>query len=148
MSKPPGSRVRSLHILCTACRVPRYERVEDARVYSVVAPEYLVSGGDGYTVIGEEMITHKSGETLGSGGRFWFRRVLTFFSVGRRSGRFRGDRLHQPTPAGVSSRRRSHQLLQRRGRAGPERRAGYAGPAGAALDRLSWRRRDRPSCAV
>lgn len=83
MSKPPGSRVRSLHILCTACRVPRYERVEDARVYSVVAPEYLVSGGDGYTVIGEEMITHKSGETLGSGGRFWFRRVLTVLLRGQ-----------------------------------------------------------------
>lgn len=67
MSKPPGNRVRNLQILCTKCRVPRYEPVEDAQVYTVVAPEYLVSGGDGYTVIGEEMIKHNSGEMLGSG---------------------------------------------------------------------------------
>lgn len=67
MSKPPGNRVRNLHILCTKCRVPRYEPVEDAQVYTVVAPEYLVSGGDGYAVIGEEMIKHNSGEMSGSG---------------------------------------------------------------------------------
>lgn len=54
--------MRSLRILCTACRVPRYEPVEDAAVYSVVIPEYLVNGGDGYAVIGDEMIKHSSGE--------------------------------------------------------------------------------------
>lgn len=69
VSKPAGSRVRSLRILCTKCRVPRYEPVADAAVYTVVVPEYLVSGGDGYTVIRDEMVKHSSGEALGGG--FW-----------------------------------------------------------------------------
>lgn len=72
VSKPAGSRVRSLHILCTKCRVPHYEPVEDAAVYTVVLPEYLVSGGDGYTVIGDEMVKHSSGERLGGGFWFWW----------------------------------------------------------------------------
>ncbi|TWW68480.1 5'-nucleotidase [Takifugu flavidus] len=62
VSKPPGSRLRSLHILCTSCRVPRYRPVEDAEVYTVAVPEYLVSGGDGYAVIADEMIKHNSGD--------------------------------------------------------------------------------------
>lgn len=77
MSKPPGNRVRNLHILCTKCRVPRYEPVEDAQVYTVVAPEYLVSGGDGYAVIGEEMIKHNSGEIWVLVGGFWHRSFIT-----------------------------------------------------------------------
>lgn len=72
VSKAPGSRVRSLQILCTNCRVPRYRPVEDAEVYTVAVPEYLVSGGDGYAVIADEMIHHNSGER--SEGRFWWAR--------------------------------------------------------------------------
>ncbi|CAF89930.1 unnamed protein product, partial [Tetraodon nigroviridis] len=62
VSKPAGSRLRSLRILCTRCRVPRYQPVEDAAVYSVVVPGYLVNGGDGYTAIGDEMVKHSSGD--------------------------------------------------------------------------------------
>lgn len=71
VSRAPGSRVRSLQILCTSCRVPRYRPVEDAEVYAVAVPGYLVSGGDGYAVIADEMIHHSSGERSG-GGRFWW----------------------------------------------------------------------------
>lgn len=67
VSRAAGSRVRSLLILCTECRVPRYQPVEDAAVYTLVVPGYLVSGGDGYTVIGDEMVKHDSGEVLGGG---------------------------------------------------------------------------------
>lgn len=71
VSKPPGSRLRSLHVLCRSCRVPRYQPVEDAQVYTVAVPEYLVSGGDGYAVIADEMIKHDTGEMSveGGGGR-------------------------------------------------------------------------------
>lgn len=62
ISKPVGRRVRSLDILCTRCRVPRYDPVEDEAVYTVIVPEYLVRGGDGYSVIGEEMLRQSSGE--------------------------------------------------------------------------------------
>uniref|UniRef100_A0A3B5KF59 5'-nucleotidase n=1 Tax=Takifugu rubripes TaxID=31033 RepID=A0A3B5KF59_TAKRU len=77
VSKPPGSRLRSLHILCTSCRVPRYRPVEDAEVYTVAVPDYLVSGGDGYAVIADEMIKHNSGETLGGAGSGGISRTFT-----------------------------------------------------------------------
>lgn len=138
ISKPPGSRVRSLQILCTDCRVPRYQPVEDAELYTVVMPEYLVSGGDGYAVIADEMIKHNSGEMLGGRG------VLVasaepsslFFSICRRLGRFRRVHLHQPTQAGLSSRGRTDQLLQLCCRTGMQHDAGFTGITGTAVDRL------------
>lgn len=134
MSKPAGSRVRSIHILCTKCRVPQYEPVEDASVYTVVVPQYLVSGGDGYTLIKDEMVKHNSGEVLGNG--FWVlgswvlgsmswvpgcgswvlgsgsEDLHLFVSVCRRPGHFRGVPLYQPTQAGFSSRGRPDQRLR------------------------------------
>lgn len=62
MSKPPGSRLSRLDIVCTKCRVPRYEPVQDHEVYTLVLPSYLVAGGDGYSMIAEEMSKHNSGE--------------------------------------------------------------------------------------
>lgn len=71
VTKPPGSRVRSLSIICTKCRVPHYEPVEDEMVYTVVMPSYLVTGGDGYSMIQDEMLKHNSGETLGCVPQAW-----------------------------------------------------------------------------
>lgn len=65
ISKPPGSRVRSISILCTKCRVPHYEPLKDEMVYTVVIPSYMVAGGDGYSVIRDETIKHNSGEMFG-----------------------------------------------------------------------------------
>lgn len=62
MSKPPGSRLNRLDIICTKCRIPRYEPVQDLEVYTLVLPSYLVAGGDGYSMIAKEMLKHNSGE--------------------------------------------------------------------------------------
>lgn len=62
VSRPPGSRLRKLDIICTKCRVPRYEKVQDQQVYTLVLPSYLVAGGDGYSMIAQEMLKHNSGE--------------------------------------------------------------------------------------
>ncbi|XP_026197761.1 5'-nucleotidase [Anabas testudineus] len=62
LSRPPGHRVQSLSILCTKCRVPHYEPVEDKTVYKVVLPSYLVTGGDGFSVIRDEKLKHNSGD--------------------------------------------------------------------------------------
>ncbi|XP_039981035.1 5'-nucleotidase-like [Xiphias gladius] len=62
LTKPPGHRVKSLSTLCTKCRVPRYEPVQDEMLYKVVLPSYLVNGGDGFSIIGNEMIQHNSGD--------------------------------------------------------------------------------------
>lgn len=54
--------MKSLNILCTKCRVPHYEPVEDSVVYKVVLPNYMVGGGDGFKMIKDEMIKHNSGK--------------------------------------------------------------------------------------
>lgn len=72
LSKPPGSRVRSLDILCTQCRVPQYEPVEDEAVYTVVLPSYMMTGGDGFSMIKNETLKHNSGEKFGYFSGFSF----------------------------------------------------------------------------
>ncbi|KAK2855849.1 hypothetical protein Q5P01_004584 [Channa striata] len=62
LSKPPGHRVLSLSILCTKCRVPRYEPVQDTKLYKVVLPSYMVDGGDGFSMIRDEKLKHNSGD--------------------------------------------------------------------------------------
>ncbi|CAL9691934.1 unnamed protein product [Knipowitschia caucasica] len=62
LSRPPFSRVRSLLMLCTRCRVPVFEPVQDQEVYKVVMPSYMVSGGDGFHMVQEEIIKHNSGD--------------------------------------------------------------------------------------
>ncbi|XP_060947416.1 5'-nucleotidase [Limanda limanda] len=62
LSRPPGRRLTSLLILCTACRVPLYEPVQDETLYRVVLPSYMASGGDGYAMISNELVKHNSGD--------------------------------------------------------------------------------------
>uniref|UniRef100_A0A3Q0QTQ6 5'-nucleotidase n=1 Tax=Amphilophus citrinellus TaxID=61819 RepID=A0A3Q0QTQ6_AMPCI len=62
LSKPPHHRIRSLSILCTKCRVPQFELVQDETVYRVVLPSYLVRGGDGFSMIRDEILKHNSGD--------------------------------------------------------------------------------------
>lgn len=62
LSKPSGKRVMSLHLLCTKCRVPKYEPVVLDQVYKLVLPSYMVNGGDGFSMIKEEMLKHDSGD--------------------------------------------------------------------------------------
>uniref|UniRef100_A0A8C1C938 5'-nucleotidase n=1 Tax=Cyprinus carpio carpio TaxID=630221 RepID=A0A8C1C938_CYPCA len=64
LSKSPGNRVKSVNMLCTECRVPRYEPLNPKKVYKVVLPSYLVDGGDGYSMIKEQKLKHDSGLAL------------------------------------------------------------------------------------
>uniref|UniRef100_A0A8C3FXC8 5'-nucleotidase n=1 Tax=Cyclopterus lumpus TaxID=8103 RepID=A0A8C3FXC8_CYCLU len=62
LSGGAGRRVRSLAVLCTRCRVPRYEAVREDAVYKVLLPAYMVEGGDGFSMIAKEMLKHDSGD--------------------------------------------------------------------------------------
>ncbi|XP_051942706.1 5'-nucleotidase [Hippocampus zosterae] len=62
LSKPVNQRVASLSVLCTQCRVPKYEPLDLEKTYTVVMPSYLVSGGDGYSMFKEEMLKHNTGD--------------------------------------------------------------------------------------
>ncbi|XDV42403.1 hypothetical protein PO909_011075 [Leuciscus waleckii] len=62
ISKLPGNRVKSVNVLCTDCRMPRYEPLNPKKLYKVVLPSYLVDGGDGYTMIKDQKLKHDSGD--------------------------------------------------------------------------------------
>ncbi|KAJ8270817.1 hypothetical protein GJAV_G00119610 [Gymnothorax javanicus] len=63
LSKPPGKRVAALNVLCTQCRVPRYEPIDDDKIYKVVLPSYIADGGDAYSMIRDEKLKHDSGDS-------------------------------------------------------------------------------------
>jgi len=51
--------VRAL-ALCNKCRVPKYEEIKKEQIYKVVSSDYLISGGDGYS-----MFLNKESSTKG-----------------------------------------------------------------------------------
>ncbi|XP_031703047.1 snake venom 5'-nucleotidase-like [Anarrhichthys ocellatus] len=62
LSKPVNQRVASVSVLCTKCRVPKYEPLDPEKNYTVVMPSYMVGGGDGFTMIKEELLKHTTGD--------------------------------------------------------------------------------------
>ncbi|KAL7743238.1 hypothetical protein ACLKA6_016182 [Drosophila palustris] len=50
-TKPVNSRVVSVHVRCADCPVPVYEPFEPTKSYRIVASDFLVGGGDGYTML-------------------------------------------------------------------------------------------------
>ncbi|KAM9842936.1 snake venom 5'-nucleotidase-like [Aulostomus maculatus] len=62
LSKPVNQRVAALSMLCTNCRVPKYEPLDLEKTYTVVMPSYIIDGGDSYHMIKEEMVKHNTGD--------------------------------------------------------------------------------------
>ncbi|XP_070698516.1 snake venom 5'-nucleotidase-like [Pempheris klunzingeri] len=62
LSKPVNHRAVSVSMLCTKCRVPKYEPLDLDKTYTVIMPSYMVVGGDGYTMIKEELLKHYTGD--------------------------------------------------------------------------------------
>ncbi|KAM7375931.1 hypothetical protein PAMP_005692 [Pampus punctatissimus] len=62
ISKPVNQRVVSVSVLCTKCRVPKYEPLDLEETYTVVMPSYIVDGGDGFTMIKNEFLKHDTGD--------------------------------------------------------------------------------------
>ncbi|XP_037602261.1 snake venom 5'-nucleotidase-like [Sebastes umbrosus] len=62
LSKPAYQRVASVSMLCTECRVPKYEPLDPEKKYTVVMTSYMVGGGDGFTMIKEELLKHNTGD--------------------------------------------------------------------------------------
>lgn len=42
--------------------MPKYEPIDPERTYKVTMPSYLVDGGDGFSMIKEELLKHNTGE--------------------------------------------------------------------------------------
>uniref|UniRef100_A0ACB8GEF3 Uncharacterized protein n=1 Tax=Sphaerodactylus townsendi TaxID=933632 RepID=A0ACB8GEF3_9SAUR len=64
LSRRPGSRVVSLEVLCTECRVPVYVPLQRNKKYKVLLPSFLAGGGDGYYMLKGGSNNHSSGTIL------------------------------------------------------------------------------------
>ncbi|XP_021248689.1 5'-nucleotidase [Numida meleagris] len=62
LSRAPGSRVVSIEVLCTACRVPAYVPLQMDGIYNVTLPSYMLFGGDGYHMLRDDHIAYSKGE--------------------------------------------------------------------------------------
>lgn len=62
LSRAPGSRVVSLEVLCTACRVPAYVPLQMDEIYNVTLPSYMLFGGDGYSMLKEKNLGYSKGK--------------------------------------------------------------------------------------
>ena len=59
--KEVGDRVVSAKAICDDCDDDTYEDLADDEVYNIVASNYVISGGDGYTMIEDTMLAHVIG---------------------------------------------------------------------------------------
>ncbi|KAM9562802.1 5'-nucleotidase [Guaruba guarouba] len=62
LSRAPGSRVVTLEVLCTACRVPAYVPLQMDQIYNVTLPSYMLFGGDGYHMLKDKNLGYSKGE--------------------------------------------------------------------------------------
>jgi len=51
LSLPPHDRLVSVRVRCADCITPHYEDIDLSKTYAIAITEYLVSGGDNYTMI-------------------------------------------------------------------------------------------------
>lgn len=61
LTQPEGSRVVSIQVRCNECEIPIYEDLDEEKFYTIAVNSFLVTGGDGYTVLKENLINHKVG---------------------------------------------------------------------------------------
>jgi 5'-nucleotidase len=51
LSQPNGHRLRKVRVRCGDCLIPDYEDIDFSKTYAIVMNEYIVTGGDNYTMI-------------------------------------------------------------------------------------------------
>ncbi|KAJ8919180.1 hypothetical protein NQ315_012167 [Exocentrus adspersus] len=61
LTRPQGERVQSVKVRCQACTVPIYEDLDLNKMYRIVVPSFIVSGGDGYTILSDNIQNLKVG---------------------------------------------------------------------------------------
>lgn len=61
VNQPIGSRVTSLRVRCYACDVPAFEDIDLETYYPILVPSFLVTGGDGYSMIADNLLYHTVG---------------------------------------------------------------------------------------
>ncbi|CAG2107041.1 unnamed protein product [Medioppia subpectinata] len=54
---PKGNRLKKVRVRCGDCQSPAYEDLDLSKTYSIAISEYLVNGGDNYTMINKTQFT-------------------------------------------------------------------------------------------
>ncbi|CAH1776837.1 unnamed protein product [Owenia fusiformis] len=60
ITKPIGSRVEKLEVLCSDCLDPVLLPIDPVKVYNVIMPSYIANGGDGYFIIRDNKLDHRN----------------------------------------------------------------------------------------
>ena len=59
-TKQEGSRVIDVQVRCADCQIPEYEQLDSTALYSLLAPKFLIKGGDGYNMLNNEQLSRTS----------------------------------------------------------------------------------------
>uniref|UniRef100_A0A8W8JH47 5'-nucleotidase n=1 Tax=Magallana gigas TaxID=29159 RepID=A0A8W8JH47_MAGGI len=51
INKPVNQRVVEVKVLCADCDIPEYKLLDDDKMYGIILSNFLLTGGDGYSVI-------------------------------------------------------------------------------------------------
>lgn len=51
LNNPEGQRIVDVKVICSECEVPEYLPLDNDKFYDIVLSNYLLNGGDGYTMI-------------------------------------------------------------------------------------------------
>merc|ERR1712150_318188 len=62
VTRRPGQRLVSAKIRCEECKEKTFEDLLDDKVYNVVTSNYVLDGGDGYTMLEESKESHVIGD--------------------------------------------------------------------------------------
>ncbi|XP_055945372.1 protein 5NUC-like [Argiope bruennichi] len=64
VSRPVGSRLVEALVRCADCRVPKFEPIDDEKVYWVVMSTYMTKGGDNFPAIKENSLGNRNTDEL------------------------------------------------------------------------------------
>ena len=52
-------RVVDVQVRCAACSIPKYSKLDLDSVYAVLTSEYMINGGDGFTMLRDNLISRR-----------------------------------------------------------------------------------------
>lgn len=81
LSQPLMSRVVTVKVRCAECRVPEYEPLDPEKWYRISLCSFLMSAGDGYTVIANNARNHVTGLYEETFCRVWWCNIFEMDAV-------------------------------------------------------------------
>lgn len=61
LKRQPYERVIELKVLCQKCLIPKYETIDDSKIYKVALTNYIADGMDGWPMFPETIISRVEG---------------------------------------------------------------------------------------